>query len=647
MAERDALQESPRRRRLNNENMPTFNRSPESTTQTGVCLYSVLMLGSPNGTLPLPLGGYLTPSQHLNTLPPHAPALAALHTYNALPTPPSTAVRLFSGSGPHVINSISSQSIPAIPTLTEDNPTRQTSTCRLPTQSDASQADLAPNRRALAQQERRAQERAARELAQSTQDPRSTLTAQQPTPPSTAQPQPAAPPSQPTSNRRSLAQQARRARERAAKEAGQNLQGTRPAPPTQLPSPPPTQQATTRSTHGPTSVERGPRGQQPTPPATQSWAQGREHSAPAPPAPRQQPHRAVGAIRPAIALHRLLPAARRPYQDPETRHDLGRMNIACPYCGALHWDAERTAKSRRGGNPEFGICCDHGKVRLPELQCPPATLRALLEADDAAARDFRTNIRAYNSALAFTSLGVKTDDSINRARGGPTYIFRILGQLCHKTGALEPAPGRAPCYAQLYLYDPQIALQQRMNRNNELRADTMAALQNMLMVHNPYTAMFKHAFQVMREHGDVPDFEVRFRVEKASRGIHPRRINAPTADEVAMVLPGDGTAPDYRDILLRRRALAGPPLYRIHEGHPAYSPLHYVLLFPYGEPGWQEELRMVDPATGAPLRTRISQTRFASYRMQVRPGQYSALLRGGRLLQQWLVDMWASADQRP
>ncbi|KDQ32939.1 hypothetical protein PLEOSDRAFT_1060636, partial [Pleurotus ostreatus PC15] len=263
------------------------------------------------------------------------------------------------------------------------------------------------------------------------------------------------------------------------------------------------------------------------------------------------------------------------------------MNIACPYCGALHWDAERTAKSRHFATPEFGACCNHGKVALPPLRYPPATLRALLEADDAAAREFRTNIRAYNAALAFTSLGVKTDDSINRdptnshrIRGGPTYVFRILGQLCHKSGVLEPAPGRAPSYAQLYLYDPQSALQQRMHRNNELRADTMGSLQSMLTTHNPYAAMFKHAFEVMREHGDVPDFEVRFRVDKASRGIHPRRINAPTADEVAMVLPGDGTTTDYRDIILRRRAVNGPCLYRIHEGHPAYSPLHYVLLFP-------------------------------------------------------------------
>jgi hypothetical protein len=40
------------------------------------------------------------------------------------------------------------------------------------------------------------------------------------------------------------------------------------------------------------------------------------------------------------------------------------------------------------------------------------------------------NARAYNNAFAFTSLGVKVDDSINRGRGPPT--FRIQGELCHR-----------------------------------------------------------------------------------------------------------------------------------------------------------------------------------------------------------------------
>ena len=63
-------------------------------------------------------------------------------------------------------------------------------------------------------------------------------------------------------------------------------------------------------------------------------------------------------------------------------------------------------------------------------------------------------------ALAFTSLGVQEDTRVN-ARGG--WVFRILGQLCHLSGALTPGEGTSPQYTQLYIYDPQQALQQRMH----------------------------------------------------------------------------------------------------------------------------------------------------------------------------------------
>jgi hypothetical protein len=38
-------------------------------------------------------------------------------------------------------------------------------------------------------------------------------------------------------------------------------------------------------------------------------------------------------------------------------HYLGRMNVACPDCGALHWEAEKLVKTSRVSNPKFGQCC--------------------------------------------------------------------------------------------------------------------------------------------------------------------------------------------------------------------------------------------------------------------------------------------------
>jgi len=67
-------------------------------------------------------------------------------------------------------------------------------------------------------------------------------------------------------------------------------------------------------------------------------------------------------------------AACRPYRDPPQRHDLGRMDVACSSCGALHWMVEKLSDSSKR-NPRFGTCCMDGKVQLPPLQPPPEPLR--------------------------------------------------------------------------------------------------------------------------------------------------------------------------------------------------------------------------------------------------------------------------------
>lgn len=40
-----------------------------------------------------------------------------------------------------------------------------------------------------------------------------------------------------------------------------------------------------------------------------------------------------------------LPLARRPYTEPQARHDLGRMNVICEHCRAYHWKDERVSSS--------------------------------------------------------------------------------------------------------------------------------------------------------------------------------------------------------------------------------------------------------------------------------------------------------------
>ena len=68
-----------------------------------------------------------------------------------------------------------------------------------------------------------------------------------------------------------------------------------------------------------------------------------------------------------------------------------------------------------------------------------------------------------------------------------------------------------------------------------------------------------------------------------------RQYNLPIANEIAIVISSDGTeVSGMRDIILHFRW--NNELIQINECHPAYLPLHYVLLLPYGELGWEPEI---------------------------------------------------------
>jgi hypothetical protein len=303
---------------------------------------------------------------------------------------------------------------------------------------------------------------------------------------------------------------------------------------------------------------------------------------------------------------------------------------------------------------------------LPALEQPPPVLLTLLTATTRKAVKFREEIWKYNRAFAFTSLGVNEDHSVNvgGSRGPP--VFRISGELCHWSGALSPPTGRLPRYSQLYVYEPRAALDARVQQNSNLDPEILADLQTMLADHHQYVPKFKHAFEILGQHTGPEDVSVRLRLTPQQ---DRRRYNLPTADEVAIILPG-ASADQPRDIVLRCR---DGFLQRISDLHTAYTPLQYPLLFPRGENGWYPEMTLNEPAERQEQRIqhrrrrradgegpdsdeeagvaddgsrRLTLSRYVAYRIQQRPNETSALLLGGRLFTRYIVDMFASIDQQ-
>jgi Helitron helicase-like domain at N-terminus len=340
-----------------------------------------------------------------------------------------------------------------------------------------------------------------------------------------------------------------------------------------------------------------------------------------------------------------LPVARRPYVEPVTPFSFGEMKVTCKVCSALHW-MDKHIKGSSISSPRFSRHCHHGKVRLDPLPNPPDKLRSLFTTDSTEAKEFRENIRQYNSALAFTSFTAK-EKHLNSGGGSP-WVWKSGYTIYHRAGILFPDADSNPKYTQLYFYDPVDALQYRMKCNKDLKRDTMKYLQNMLHNINRYKHLFLHTFEVLET---TPSRDLAIAIV-ADPSTDLRRYNAPIVDEIAVVLSGDQShALDPRNIILH---CCGGNLQFIHDHHHAYIPLHYVLLFPYGTSGWSYGLPL-EPTTNPTSdnatepntanEKHVTQVQFYSYRLHTRNNEFAIIQYGSRLFQQYLCDIWISTDQ--
>ena len=177
-----------------------------------------------------------------------------------------------------------------------------------------------------------------------------------------------------------------------------------------------------------------------------------------------------------------------------------------------------------------------------------ASLRGLFLGNSVQNQGFLDNIRQYNAAFTFPSLGVKQDYAINQGRG--PYVFKIHDELC-RAGALLPAPGEQPSYSQLYIHDLRAVVDLRSHQNENLCPATMQTIKAVLSDHHFYASIYSHAHEVLQQHQGVGDVTVCLH---CLPGQDRRRYNLPTADEISLVLPGDGSQHcDSRDIILRLR----------------------------------------------------------------------------------------------
>ena len=322
------------------------------------------------------------------------------------------------------------------------------------------------------------------------------------------------------------------------------------------------------------------------------------------------------------------------------------MDKVCGHCGALHWVDERANRGRQ--SPRFETCCKQGAVSLNNLREPPALLRRLLTTADPESRKFRKSLRQYNAAFAFTSVNCNQDKHLSDQPG--VTSFNIHGELYHLQGPLQTAEDSVPQYAQLFFFDPVYAAEARSRQNPQLCLRLLQQLTDMLHEVSPYVQLYRTAkerLDIEVAAGQNAHVVLSPRMELyLEKTADRRRENLPTSNEVAVIIPDEYGESGFRDIVLTlwNPSAGESPFTSINSSHGAYMPLHYVLLFPGGDAGWNWAMRLQDPH-GVRKKLRVHQRAFYRFRLHTRANEFSTLFYSERLFQQYVVDAWAACDQ--
>ncbi|GJT34506.1 hypothetical protein Tco_0924925 [Tanacetum coccineum] len=202
-------------------------------------------------------------------------------------------------------------------------------------------------------------------------------------------------------------------------------------------------------------------------------------------------------------------------------------------------------------------------------------------------KHFMENIRAYNQLFAMTSFGAKIDESINAGRG--PYVFKVSGQIYHWIGSLCPPMGEAPRFLQIYIYDTDNEVENRMRYfggvdNSHLDTQIVEGLIQFLDAHNELIQLFRTTRDKCRQM-DIPEFKIRLYNAEGARG-----YELPTSNTLgAMVFENGITTNKEFDVIIQHKD--GPPQ-RINKLHQSYMSLQFPLLFIYGQPGYHTELKL-------------------------------------------------------
>ncbi|PKU77933.1 hypothetical protein MA16_Dca023035 [Dendrobium catenatum] len=263
------------------------------------------------------------------------------------------------------------------------------------------------------------------------------------------------------------------------------------------------------------------------------------------------------------------------------------------------------------------FCCYNREVVLTPTNVHEQ-LYELFTSSSSYSRKFRSKISAYNSIFSFTYFRAHIDKNLANARHR-IYTFRAQGQIYHSLPLITKC-SNGPCYFQLYIYDTDAKTNTRLNVIEDLNlSEELVKKLIDILSGNPYAQFFRS----LSNRGISENLQIHIRSDVR---LDQRIYNAPTMSQVAAIwIEGNNIDFIERDIILTSHSRT----YRkIKHYFGCYDPLQYPILFPNGEVRWHQ----------------VACREYYSYKLQIRENDKRVILYAGRLLYQYVFDMYVKIE---
>ncbi|XP_074323749.1 uncharacterized protein LOC141660661 [Apium graveolens] len=224
-------------------------------------------------------------------------------------------------------------------------------------------------------------------------------------------------------------------------------------------------------------------------------------------------------------------------------------------------------------------------------------------------------------------------------------------------GSFVPLDGEIPKLCQLYIYDSEDEVYNRINAvkggRDAVDEDIVQSLLEMLDKHNHLVKGFRMARERISQNA-VDEFRLVL-ISSSSTSCQPNYIGP--SNEVAGLIVTDDYAKGYRDTIIHSRTNG---LERIFENDPRFMQLQYPIIFPHGNIGYYRQIPLNRPNQKDQQQRQnteaedpdekgdrefITIKEYYNYKLMIRPSEGLTPHLGGRLWQQYVVDAFTVIEQ--